>query len=86
MLKVLKFSATWCPPCRMLQPIWDEVVDEVHDVAFEMVDIDKDPGLARQYGISAVPTMVFLKDDNVAATLMGLRPKQDILDTIDNLR
>jgi len=56
-LEVLKFSASWCGPCRVLS----NTLKDVEGIT--QVDIDKDMETARKYGIRSVPTLVFLKDD-----------------------
>jgi len=56
-LEVLKFSASWCGPCRVLY----NTLKDVEGIT--QVDIDKDMETARKYGIRSVPTLVFLKDD-----------------------
>jgi len=56
-IEVLKFSATWCGPCRVLS----NTLKDVEGVT--QVDIDKEMETARKYGIRSVPTLVFLKDD-----------------------
>lgn len=82
-LKIIKFGAVWCGPCRMLQPLWDQLVDDIHDVEFVSIDIDKEPELAKQYHVSAVPTMLFIKDDKVVDSMIGLHKEVDIRNKID---
>jgi thioredoxin 1 len=55
-IEVLKFSATWCGPCRVLS----ETLKEVEGIT--NIDIEKDQETSRKYGIRSVPTLVFLKD------------------------
>jgi thioredoxin 1 len=55
-IEVLKFSASWCGPCRVLA----NTLKDVEGIT--AIDIDKDMETARKYGIRSVPTMVFLKD------------------------
>ena len=55
-IEVLKFSATWCGPCRALA----QTLKDVKEV--KNIDIDSDRELAMQFGIRSVPTLVFLKD------------------------
>lgn len=55
-IEVLKFSATWCGPCRMLTQRLEGVEGITN------IDIDKDQETARKYGIRSVPALVFLKD------------------------
>ena len=85
-LKVMKFSAIWCPPCKALQPIWEKLVDEMHDVEFEAIDIDKEPKITKQYGVSAVPTIVFVKNGSAVESMVGLHRYDDIKAKIEELK
>lgn len=58
-MKVMKFGASWCSPCKMLQNIIDGITTEVE---IESIDIDEDPKLAQQYNIRGVPTLVMVDD------------------------
>lgn len=60
-MKVLKFSATWCGPCKALSNILEQYYSG--DAAIEEVDIDDQKELTAEYGIRGVPTCVLL-DDN----------------------
>lgn len=86
-VKAVKFSATWCAPCRALKLIWDNVVaeDEFADVEFQSVDIDDSPELAQQYGVRAVPTIAFVLNNVVVATLVGLHKEDAIRSELRNL-
>lgn len=55
-IEVLKFSATWCGPCKVLAHTLEGVEGVTN------IDIEKDQETARKYGIRSVPTLVFLKD------------------------
>ena len=58
--KVLKFSATWCAPCRAL----GETLSKVEDITIENVDIDDNEELCEKYNIRSVPTLIFLNNEN----------------------
>lgn len=58
-MKVLKFGAAWCTPCKMLQHIIDGIDS---DVPIESVDIDEESERAMQYAVRGVPTLVMLDD------------------------
>lgn len=74
-LTVVDFSATWCGPCRMLEPILGELAAEMPAVDFFKVDADRSQQLAIRYGVQAVPTLLLLRSGRVVDRLVGLRPK-----------
>ena len=58
---VVDFSASWCGPCRQLHPIFEKLAKKYHGkVTFIYVDIDNAPQIAKEYGIEAVPTLLFV--------------------------
>jgi thioredoxin 1 len=69
-VEVLKFSATWCGPCRVLA----QTLKDVEGIT--NIDIDKDQETPRKYGIRSVPTMVFLKDGKEVHRQSGNMPLQ----------
>ena len=76
---LVDFYATWCGPCMMLSPILEELEEENRDrVTFCKVDIDQTPGLAVDYGVVSVPTLVLFKDGAPSAASVGLRPKEEL--------
>ncbi len=58
---VMYFTATWCPPCKMIAPIYNEMSKNYPDVAFGKVDVDENQDAAMEFQIQAVPTFVFSK-------------------------
>lgn len=72
MLKVLKFSASWCGPCKVLAPIFNEVKATMSDVSFQEIDVDQNSDLAIKYGIRGVPTIVIEKDGQVVDRKSGV--------------
>ncbi|GFH57462.1 hypothetical protein CTEN210_13938 [Chaetoceros tenuissimus] len=60
-LIVIDFTASWCPPCRMIAPIFEEMAEENPDVVFVKVDVDEADDVASACGISAMPTFQFYK-------------------------
>lgn len=77
---LVDFSATWCGPCQMLAPVLEEISAEGHTVY--SVDVDEESPLAMQYMVSSVPTMLFFKDGEKKEQLIGLTPKQTILNKL----
>ena len=82
-MKVLKFYATWCAPCKGLSMIVDGIKDQV-DISFEDVDIQEQLELAAKYGIRSVPTMVIVDDDGVEIKRQsGMLNEEQLLAFID---
>lgn len=76
---LVDFWATWCGPCRMVSPIVEELSEELSDtVKVGKVNVDEQPDLASKYGVMSIPTLILLKNGEVAATSVGARPKEDI--------
>ncbi|MGL5316483.1 MAG: thioredoxin [Peptostreptococcaceae bacterium] len=79
---VLDFFATWCGPCKMLAPVFQEAANEFANVKFFKVDIDQSLDLARQYNVSSVPTVMIFRDGDLVETLVGFMPKEKLVDSI----
>uniref|UniRef100_A0A7S1C0K1 Thioredoxin domain-containing protein n=1 Tax=Corethron hystrix TaxID=216773 RepID=A0A7S1C0K1_9STRA len=68
---ILYFTATWCPPCKMIKPVYENMAKENPDVAFGKVDVDDNAESAAKYKISGVPTFVFFSKDDTVARFTG---------------
>ena len=73
--EVIDFWATWCGPCKLMNPILDEVEKENPSLTITRVDIDSDKDMAEQYKIQSVPTYVILKDGKEVDRIIGAKPK-----------
>jgi thioredoxin 1 len=75
--KAKYFTAPWCGPCRMYAPIVQELVSEGYDI--EKINVDEELNMASEYGIMSVPTIVVEDPDGVVDVLMGVYPKEEIV-------
>jgi thioredoxin 1 len=73
--EVIDFWATWCGPCKLMNPIIDEVEKENPGLTITRVDIDSDKEMVEQYKIQSVPTYVILKDGKEVDRIIGAKPK-----------
>ena len=86
MIKVIRFTASWCGPCKMLAPIFGEVQNEVSDVMFETIDVDTNRDKATQYSVSSVPTVIIEKDGQIVNRFSGVKPKNAIISLINQYK
>lgn len=79
---VVDFFATWCGPCKMLSPVMDNIANDLQDIKFFKVDVDKNEDIAREYGIMSIPTIIIFNNGKIVNTLVGLRSKDELLEVI----
>lgn len=72
-LVVVDFGATWCGPCKMIAPVYDDMSteSEFSNVVFLKVDVDEMPEIAQRYQVMAMPTFLFIKNSIVAERFSG---------------
>lgn len=75
---VLRFTATWCPPCRALAPIFDEVAAENPDVKTYVIDVDQNQEIAAKFGIKGIPTLMKIENGSVTLQMSGAQPKPEV--------
>ena len=83
---LVDFWAEWCGPCKMIAPILDELAEEYSGkVKIGKVNIDEQQGLAAEYGIRAIPTLLLFKQGQVTEQIVGLRSKRDLKASFDKV-
>ncbi len=80
---LVDFWASWCGPCRMIAPTLDEIAEEREDIKVVKINVDEEPELANQFGVSSIPTLFVIKNGKVTAQSLGVRPKAAILSMLD---
>jgi thioredoxin 1 len=81
MKKVLRFSATWCQPCKGLAM---NLASVETTVPIEVIDIDYQPDLTKQYMVRGVPTLVMLEDDKEVRRFSGMKSTKELQEWINN--
>jgi len=76
-LMVTDFWATWCPPCRMMAPVMQELSQQyAGKITFAKVDVDQNPVTSQQFGIMSIPTFLITDHGKVLDVLVGAMPKE----------
>jgi thioredoxin 1 len=79
---VVDFTAAWCPPCRVMSPILDELAEERPDVRFVKLDVDDNTETAVRYGVLSMPTFMVFRDGEPVLKLVGARSKRRFADEL----
>ncbi|MCC6753755.1 MAG: thioredoxin [Saprospiraceae bacterium] len=82
-LVLVDFYATWCGPCKMMQPVIQNLKSKVGNAARILkVDVDKNPAVMRQYNISGVPTFILFKKGQIVWRQSGAMSEQALIEAI----
>ncbi|KYP14242.1 thioredoxin [Flavihumibacter sp. CACIAM 22H1] len=83
-LSVIDFWAEWCGPCRAIGPVIEELSKEYDGkVKIGKVNVDHNPQLSINYGITSIPAILFVKNGQVVDKLVGAQPKANFVKKIE---
>jgi thioredoxin len=69
---IIDFYADWCAPCQVMKPVFDKLSNEFKKVSFYKVNVDKSQGIASQFGIRSLPTILLLKNGEEVDRVSGV--------------
>lgn len=83
---MIDFWAEWCGPCRRVVPIVEELAQEYEGkVLIGKYNVDEGTGLAAEFGVRNIPTLLFFKDGQLVDRIVGAQPKAIIADKLQSL-
>ncbi len=83
---VIDVFATWCGPCQQVAPIFDALAKELSDTyKFCKINIDEERDIAIKYGVSSIPTFIFIKNGEVIEKETGFMNKEDLIKKLEQV-
>lgn len=76
---LLDFWATWCGPCRMVAPVVEEIAEERPDYVVGKINVDEEMELTREFGIVSIPTLIIMRNGEIARKVVGYRSKLEMI-------
>ena len=80
---LVDFWAPWCGPCRVLTPVIEEIAQELANVKVCKLNIDNVSGIAEQYNVMSIPTLIVFKNGMPAGSVVGIVPKEQIIKLLE---
>ena len=85
MLQMIDFYADWCGPCKIMEPIFDELSKEyTGKVDFKRMDVEAEQEMSAKFSVQSIPTFVLLKDDKEIDRKVGAMPKEIVRRWLDS--
>ncbi len=82
---LVDFWAPWCAPCKMAEPVLEELNQEKENIKIAKVNVDDESELASDYGVMSIPTVILFKDGKIVDQMVGFAGKPGYLRLLANL-
>lgn len=84
-LTLVQFKTEWSGACQIISPVYEELAMSYKgSVSFYSVDVEKETGLEKEYGVMEIPTILFFRNGRVIDHVVGLAPKNVVISKIEN--
>lgn len=84
--EMVEFAASWCPHCHHMQALIDKLAKDYQDkIAFLVIDVEQAPAVARKFGVSGVPSFVFVKEGQIVHRMAVVFSEADLRKHLDSL-
>ena len=81
---LVEFTATWCPPCRMIAPVLAQIAaEQTGRLRVVAIDVDENPQTTRTYGVMGMPTLALFIGGEIVTTVVGARPHAMIMKALE---
>ena len=82
---LVDFYAPWCAPCRLAEPVLEELAQEKEDVKIVKLNVDENPATAQKYQVMSIPTVILFKDGQIVNQMVGFAGKAGYLRLLESL-
>lgn len=76
------FGAEWCPPCKRIAPVLQEIGREMPDLKIVKMDVDEEPATAGSFGVMGLPTMIMFKHGEAVDRIVGFKSKDSLVSLV----
>ena len=80
---LLDFYADWCGPCRMVSPVVDKIAEEHPEFFVGKINVDDEEELALTFEVRSIPTLVVLKNGQIAEKAIGVRTEEQLISMLE---